>query len=392
MATKKIITLIAVLSGLMTLPVLGAKISLQPMYSDERFPPVDQFHASCTQDAEIMFEGTEKNISKIHLELQYVPSDLEISRILGVDQVIANYRIEYDRVVFDIDNPKLDGATALFHLNFQSKKDIAQTALEVATGSYFVTNGKIVYLQANFPLQFANVPECDPDIIPPSVSLVFPQDPTARMPLDQYFVFEVKDDGKGIDKDSVKVFLNDQVYTAGSENLKRKDNYLTFYPQDRLPVNKKINLQVSIGDKQIYGWANTTEKSFNFKTATGLALLDNITPMTLRLMARDAAKLTGTPEECALLQNFYTRSDITFQAGLTPILEKMSCTITISAEDESLFNETHNAAPEKSSNLTFVSVFAALGRILFAIALVLKFHYMASYKKHKKLANMYKNS
>jgi len=128
------------------------------MYSDARFPPVDQFHAGCTQDAQIMFQGTEKNISKIHVELQYSPEDLEISRILGENQVIANYRIEYDRVIFDIDNPKLDGTTSLFDLNFQSKTNVTQTNLVVATGSYFVTNGKIVYLQSDFLLQFTAVP------------------------------------------------------------------------------------------------------------------------------------------------------------------------------------------------------------------------------------------
>lgn len=392
MATKKIITLVALLVGMMSLPVFAWQISLQPMYSDERFPPVDQFHAGCTQDAQVLFEGKEKNISKIHLELEYMPEELEISRILWVDQVIANYRIEYDRVIFDIDNPTLDGQTPLFHLNFQSKKNITQTNLVVATGSYFVTNGKIVYLQATFPLQFATVPECDPDVVSPSVDLVFPQDPTAKIPLDQYFIFEIKDADKGIDKTSIKIFLNDQAYIAGTDNIKWKGNYMTFYPQNWLPVNKKINVQVHVGDLQSYGGANTTEKTFSFKTATGLALLDNITPMTLRLMAKDASKMAWTSEECALLQNFYTRSDISFQAWLTPILEKMSCTISIAAEDESLFNETHNAAPEKSKHLTFVSVFAALGRILFVIALVLKLHYMASYKKHKKLVNTYKNS
>lgn len=279
----------------------------------------------------------------------------------------------------------------MFHLNFQSKKDIAQTDVLIATGSYFVTNGKIVYLQEKFPLQFATVPECDPDIIPPSVSLVFPQDPTTKMPLDQYFVFEIKDADKGVDKNSIKIFLNDQVYTSDTNNFKRKGNYLTFYPQDWLPVNKTINIQVSVADAQSYGGPNTTDKMFKFKTTTGLVLLDNIDPMTLRLFARDASKMAGTAEECTLLQNFFARSDASFQAGLTPILEKMSCTLQADSDD-TLIAQTHTAAPEKTKSLTSVSIFAALGWILFVIALVLKFHYMASYKKHKKLANMYRNN
>jgi hypothetical protein len=43
---------------------------------------------------------------------------------------------------------------------------------------------------------FADVPECEPDIIPPSLSLIYPKDTTARIALDQYFVFDIKDIGK----------------------------------------------------------------------------------------------------------------------------------------------------------------------------------------------------
>ncbi|MEI8091243.1 MAG: hypothetical protein WCG98_03160 [bacterium] len=62
---------------------------------------------------------------------------------------------------------------------------------------------------------------------------------------------------------------------------------MTFYPQDRLPVNKKIDLKVTIDDLQSYGGPNETDKSFGFKTATGMALLDNITPMMFRQLSRE---------------------------------------------------------------------------------------------------------
>ncbi len=102
-------------------------------------------------------------------------------------------------------------------------------------------------------MAFAQVPECDPDVIAPSVSLVYPKDPTARVSLDQSFVFEIKDTGKGIDPSSVQILLDGQLYTADMVNLQRKGDYLTFYPQNWLGVNKKINLKISIGDKQVYG-------------------------------------------------------------------------------------------------------------------------------------------
>jgi hypothetical protein len=67
---------------MMSLPVLAGKISFQPTYSDPRFAPADMFHAGCMQDAQVSFAGQEKNISKIHLELEYAPEDMEISRII----------------------------------------------------------------------------------------------------------------------------------------------------------------------------------------------------------------------------------------------------------------------------------------------------------------------
>ena len=115
-----------------------------------------------------------------------------------------------------------------------------------------------------------------------------------------------------------------------------------------MPVNKKINIQVSIDDLQSYGGPNLTEKTFNFKTATGLALLDAITPMMLRQLSKEGAKLAGSTEECALLQNFYTRSDLSFQAGLMPILEKLSCDLSVLNADDTL-TPTHDAAPVKDS-------------------------------------------
>lgn len=385
MVIKKIIVLFAVMFGMLGLPLFAGKITMQASYSDTRFPPVDMFHAGCVQDAQMLFEGKDKNISKIHLELEYNPGELEISRIVWADQVIANYRIEYDRVIFDIDNPKIQDIASLFDLSFQSKTAVASSDILITTWSYFVSNGKIIYLNQLFTLQFADVPECDPDVIAPSVRLVFPKDSTARLALDNYFMREIKDDGKWIDKQDVTVIFNDIAYTADSPNLKWKGNYLTFYPADWLPINKKVSLQLTVGDLQSYGGANTTDKTFSFKTATGMVLLNPIDPLTFRQLAQEGQKLAGTTEECDLLGNFYARSDASFQAGLTPILAKLSCDIT-SLDTENI----HGAAPTQTKSMVWISVFASLGRILFVIALALKFHYIALYYKHKKLAKTYK--
>jgi len=58
--------------------------------------------------------------------------------------------------------------------------------------------------------------------------------------------------------------------------------------------------------------------------------------MTLRTIAKSVEKMRGTPDECALLQNFYARSDSSFQSALTPILEKMSCDLQVLSDAEGL--------------------------------------------------------
>jgi hypothetical protein len=45
-------------------------------------------------------------------------------------------------------------------------------------------------------LDFAEVPECEPDIIPPSINLIYPKDSDEDIYLDQYFIFDIKDIGK----------------------------------------------------------------------------------------------------------------------------------------------------------------------------------------------------
>ena len=66
----------------------------------------------------------------------------------------------------------------------------------MGSGSYVVSNGKKIYLEENIDLPFAQVPECDPDVIPPSIKLIFPVTITDPVAMDQYFIFDLKDSGK----------------------------------------------------------------------------------------------------------------------------------------------------------------------------------------------------
>lgn len=210
-------------------------------------------------------------------------------------------------------------------MTFKGTPESSGATLQVSSGSYIVSNGKKIYLEENLQLPFAQVPECTPDMIPPSVKLVFPTTVADPITMDQYFIFDVKDSGKGIDKESIKITFLGKTYTANSDALKWKGDYITFYPEVWLPVADKVAINLSVSDKQSYGGANTTTKDISFQTTSGVTFLDPMVPTTFRQMARGAEKLFASPDECALLRQRYTTASITKRLSITPILNKLAC-------------------------------------------------------------------
>jgi hypothetical protein len=56
-------------------------------------------------------------------------------------------------------------------------------------------NGSMLDIDKNYTFNFASVPECEPDIVAPSVDLIFPDlDKNKYVALDSYFQFKVLDD------------------------------------------------------------------------------------------------------------------------------------------------------------------------------------------------------
>lgn len=229
------------------------------------------------------------------------------------------------------------------------------------------------------------VPECEPDIIPPSINLIYPKDTDQRITLDQYFIFDIKDIGKGVDKSSVIVNFDGEQFFYGSDNLKWNGNYLTFYPSKRIPIDADIDLKIMISDKQSYGGANSTESMYSFQSATGMALNKQINPMMFRRISQEAEKISASVDECELLSDFYTNAKVTSQREIRSIIQKVGCdmasldTSLLEPEEE---NETITKEQQQYRN---ISVFATLGWILFFIAFTLKLHYLYAYKKHKKM-------
>lgn len=234
-------------------------------------------------------------------------------------------------------------------------------------------------------IPFAKVPECDPDTIPPSIKLVYPTNTADYLTMDQYFIFDVRDSGKGVDPSSVKITFQDKTYTANSSALKWKGNFLTFYPDMRLPLNASLDLNISLADKQVYGGANTSKKTLSFQTTGVVSFQSPIDPTTFRTMAKGAQKLLGSTEECDFLMQMYAQGDSIQQPMYTQILNKLNC------PDQELSGYVQRAQDQKTAAQakqaptgSTLSVFAVTGRILFIIVFVLKLHYFVSYKKHKR--------
>lgn len=115
--------------------------------------------------------------------------------------------------------------------------------------------------------------------------------------------------------------------------------------------------------------------------------------MMFRRIAQEAEKISASVDECALLADFYGKSEVNYQKELKSIIQKVGC--EISTLDTSLLEAKKIAAEkmnEQQKQYRNVSVFGTLGWILFFIAFSLKIHYLLSYKKHKKIGEKLKQN
>lgn len=65
------------------------------------------------------------------------------------------------------------------------------------------------------------------------------------------------------------------------------------------------------------------ETVYSFQSATGMALTKDVNPMLFRKIAQDAEKISASPEECALLKNFYDKTEITYKPNIESIVQKV---------------------------------------------------------------------
>jgi len=386
--TKNIIILWILICSTIIGDVLWAKVEFEPLYSDIRFQPDDKLHTDCTNSADILFSPQGQKISTFKIILSYNPETLEILRILpNTDHGIATSKIEYNKIILQVNNPTFTSsnkATSFFQIYFKSTL-VGKDTITIAPWSEATNTNKTYPLSWVFDLEFVKVPECEPDIIPPSINLIYPKNSEETISLDQYYIFDIKDIGKGIDKNSAIISFNGDQYFYWSESMKWNGNYLTFYPSRRIPINKNIDLTISITDKQSYGWANKTQSIYNFHSATGIVLQNNINPMIFRKIAQEAEKISASVDECWLLGDLYSKSTIVYQKELQSIIKKLGCNLasldTSVLEANKEMSDTSNQEQKQYRN---ISVFASLWWILFFITFTLKIHYILAYRKHKK--------
>jgi len=372
--------------------VIAAELQVKPLYSDKRFPPIDKLHAGCMQNADIAL-ATELDIKEIRVSLQFDPQKIDILRILpdnkNRDEVI-DYDIKYGEIVYThknmVYNPWYE--IKVFSMMFNSKKDINAVDFVFGSGSYAITQWwQRINLEWKQSIPFANVPECDPDIIPPSVTLIRPIPSESGIALDSLFVFEIKDIGKWYDPESIYILIGQDAYTINTPWVAFSGEYLVVQPKTWLPVASEIELKVSVSDFQTFWWTNRTEKTFIINTASSVVLDENINPMELKQRSRELRQNQWSSEECRLLQSLQWFIAEDNRQMIEDVAAKIECELVLAVSPElSVAEKEHNAAwvllvEEKWG----IWLFAITGWVLFFVTLLLKLHYFVSYKEHKKL-------
>jgi hypothetical protein len=223
------------------------------------------------------------------------------------------------------------------------------------------------------------------------ISLKFPENTTSPIALDSYFSFDINDIGKWINPNSIQIDFAWKKYDKTSPNIKINWNLLTFYPENRLPINSRVWIQVQVSDLQSYWWANTSKKQFKFNTATGMLLLNNIAPSTYRKIINQKDKIVWSSTECNILWNIFSVWNTKDQKIINWLIQKLWCEIELSytPKTDSSFVSADNPFNKKEWK---VSVLTVVWRLLFSIALLLKIHYYIVYRKHKKLVEIHVNT
>ena len=71
-----------------------AQVSVNPIYTSERFQPSDKFHAGCENQVDVVFQLDNSKINGINAILEYNWDEVEILRVLAVSEKENNLAIK----------------------------------------------------------------------------------------------------------------------------------------------------------------------------------------------------------------------------------------------------------------------------------------------------------
>ncbi|MEI6774712.1 MAG: hypothetical protein WCL18_08265 [bacterium] len=117
-----------------------------------------------------------------------------------------------------------------------------------------------------------------------------------------------------------------------------------------------------------------------------MVFIKDVNPMMFRRITQEAEKISASASECALLSNIYNTSEVLYQKDIKSIIQKAGCDLAAVNISPSDSNQNLTTETPKGNKYRNISVFAALGWILFFVTFTLKLHYILSYRKHKRLA------
>lgn len=342
-----------------------AQVILNPVYTSERFKPSDKFHAGCENQIDVVFQLDKSKINWVNAILHYDWDKVEILKIIanGEKENNLTYTVEKDKIIFSklkSDWNWLDNVT--FSVFFKVSEDVESANFSFEKWSYVVdSKWNMVDLEWNYSFEFSEVPECDPDIVAPSVELLFPSNKTWEyVALDTYFQFEIDDQGKWVNEGSIRLNIDWFNYSLATVEHEWKNKVLTIYPDIWMPFNTGFEVEISVSDKQAYWKANTTVKTYKFKTSDELNLLNEINPVEFRKIVNMNKYLKWTEDECSLLSEIFSDWNEDNLDILESINGKLGC------EELSLIEKTWNVEIiEDEDSSSKASVFAMIGWILF---------------------------
>ena len=367
---KKLKIFFCILTTLFVPMTTIAQVSFEPIYSSERFQPSDAFHATCENQLNVIFSLEDTKITWISAILDYNPNDIEILKIIwenekenNLSYVVNDNKIYLNKLKSEW-NVDMWSNMVVFAIYLKSQEWVTDTQISFADGSYMVdSEGKMINLSDSTILQFSPVPECEPDIVSPKVNLLFPKE-DAWVALDTYFQFDISDLWKWINEDSVVLSVNWIDYEINSLEHEWDMDVLTIYPDFWMPFNTWFEVKLSVSDKQVYGWANTVTKTYNFETMDEVYLLNKIDPLEFRKLVNSQKYYKWTKQECDFLVEAYSLSQRNWDMKQWDII--LSINKRISCPD--IQKGTWDYLVEDTKSL---SLFSVLGWTLFACSFLI---------------------